>query len=148
MSTPSAFAGRILRPWAPWATTVGLVATAVVLPHGSVDAAPFDGWQFFLLLTAQAMTFATVGLILARARPDNSVSWLFSSVGIFVGLYLATERYQYYALVVHPGELPFGQLAAWLQSWLYVPALGVVVTVLPQVFPTGRPLSRRWQAGL
>ncbi len=134
--------------WVPWSLTVGLITTALVLPpNGSVPDASLDGWPFLLLLTTQGLTFATVGLVLARARPDNSVSWLFSVVGVFVGVYLVTERYQYYALVVRP-ELPLGELAAWLQAWTYVPALGVVVTLLPQLFPTGRPVTRRWSAGL
>lgn len=135
-------------PWTLWGLTLAMVATALVLPpNQSVPDLSLDGWPFFLLLTAQALTFATVGLVLTRARPDNAVSWLFSVVGVFAALYLITERYQYLALEVRP-DLPFGQLSAWLQAWLYVPALGVVVTLLPQLFPTGRTLSRRWSAGL
>jgi hypothetical protein len=140
---------RAWLPWLPWVVTVLFVATALLLPFNrsvpqeSVD----DGWAFFLLLLLQALTFATVGLVLARARPDNAVSWLFAFVGISVGLYLVAERYQYLALEVRP-TLPFGELAAWLQSWTFVPALGVIVTLLPQLFPTGRPLSRRWYPAL
>ena len=103
------------------------------------------GSVFFLLVAA---AIATVGLVIFRAHPRHAIGWLFSGVGIFVGLFLALERYQYYALQVRPGDLPLGELAAWLQAWLYVPALAIVVTVLPQLFPTGRPLSRRWAWGL
>lgn len=135
--------------WMPWSITVLLAMTALLLPpnrsviRDSVD----DGWTFFLLLLLQALTFSTVGLVLARARPDNAVSWLFAFVGVSVGVYMVAERYQYFALVVRPG-LPFGEFAAWLQSWTFVPALGVIVTLLPQLFPTGRPLSRRWYPAL
>ncbi len=140
---------RAWLPWLPWAVTVLFVSTALLLPpnRSVIEDSLDDGWVFFLLLLLQALTFATVGLVLARARPDNAVSWLFVFVGVSVGLYLVAERYQYLALVVRPG-LPFGELAAWLQSWTFVPALGVIITLLPQLFPTGRPLSRRWYPAL
>ncbi|MBV9830236.1 MAG: hypothetical protein JOZ82_01465, partial [Marmoricola sp.] len=95
-----------------------------------------------------ALTFATVGLVISRAQPRNTIGWLFAGVGLIVGFYLAAERYQYFALVVHHGDLPLGTLAAWLQAWTYVPALAIVVNVLPQVFPTGRPVTPRWRFGL
>ena len=136
--------------WIPWAITVVLVAISWLLPQERLsdpnDAA--EPWVLALLLSVQALTFATVGLVISRARPRHAIGWLFAAVGMFVGFYLAAERYQHFALVVRDGELPFGVLAAWLQAWTYVPALAIVVTVLPQIFPTGRPLTPRWRWGL
>jgi hypothetical protein len=45
-------------------------------------------------------------------------------------------------------RLPLGREAAWLQTWMYVPALGVVTTLLPLLFPTGRLVSWRWRPAL
>ncbi|MET0997158.1 MAG: hypothetical protein ABWX73_00460, partial [Marmoricola sp.] len=133
-----------------WSLTVVLVAVSWVLPQERIlvqdDA--FEGWVLAGLLTVQALTFATVGLVISRAHPRHAIGWMFAVVGLFVGFYLAAERYQYLALVVRDGDLPLGELAAWLQAWTYVPALAIVVMVLPQIFPTGRPLSRRWSVGL
>jgi len=129
--------------WTLWTTTLLLVVTALLLPGNGDDDGVFAGASFALFVL-QALTFATVGLVLARSRPRNSVSWLFGAVGLFVALYMVTNRYQHHALVVSPEPLPFGELAAWLQTWLYVPALGIFVTLLPQLVPTGRPISRRW----
>ncbi len=133
--------------WVLLALTVVLLVVAILLP-ASLPQERGQGWPFFLLLTAQALTFSTVGLVLVGAQPGNAVSWLFAIVGVVVALYLVTERYQYLALVVHDGELPLGQAAAWLQTWMYVPALGVVTTLLPLLFPTGRLVSRRWRPAL
>ena len=133
--------------WTLWTTTVLLVVTALLLPGNGNDAGTFAGASFALFVL-QALTFATVGLVLARSRPRNSVSWLFGAVGLFVGLYMVTNRYQHYALVLRPETLPLGEVAAWLQTWLYVPALGIFVTLLPQLVPTGRPLSRRWNSAV
>ena len=137
--------------WIPCSITVALVAVSLLLPqdrHVVSEDDLFSAGLLAALLTIQALTFATVGLVISRAHPRHSIGWLFNGVGIFVGLYLATERYQHYALEVRAGDLPLGELAAWLQAWLYVPALAIVVSVLPQLFPTGRPLSRRWSLGL
>ena len=131
--------------WLSLTLSLLLVTASVSLPPNTADGeALYGGWPLFILFGVQALTFATVGLVLARARPDNAVSWMFAGVGVIVALYVFVERYQHYALVVRPGGLPGGEFAAWLQTWLYVPALGIFVTLLPQLFPTGRPLSRRW----
>ena len=141
---------RLWVAWIPFTITMGLVAASLLLPQDRPpEEDPFiQSGVLAALLTIQAVTFATVGLVISRARPGHAIGRLFNGVGIFVGLFLALERYQYYALQVRPGDLPLGELAAWLQAWLYVPALAIVVTVLPQLFPTGRPVSRRWAWGL
>lgn len=132
------------------ATTVLLVIVAVLLPptnlpEGSDDLV--DNRVLDALLTIQALTFAGVAWVISRAQPGHAIARLFAGVGLVVAFYLVVERYQYFALVVHP-ELPFGVAAAWLQAWLYVPALGIVISVLPQLFPNGRPVSARWAWGL
>jgi hypothetical protein len=133
--------------WVPWSLTVVLLVTAIALPASPSDQGG-QGVGFFVLLAAQALTFATVALVLIGAQPGNAVSWLFAAVGVIVALYLVTERYQHFALEVHDGRLPFGVASAWVQTWLYVPALGVVSTLLPLIFPTGRLVSRRWVPAL
>ena len=135
--------------WIPWVITLALVTTSWSLPQ----ARPLDDSQvppvgLAALLSVQALTFATLGLVIARAQPRHTIGWLFAGVGLIVGFYLAAERYQYFALVIHHGDLPLGTLMAWLQAWTYVPALAIVVNVLPQVFPTGRPVTPRWRFGL
>lgn len=134
--------------WAPWLMTLLFVAVHLALPSGSTGSDGSEERALTLLLTLQALTFATVGLVIGRALPRHSIAWLFASVGVLVGLYLAAGSYQHYALGVRSRELPLAELAAWSQTWLYVPALSIFIFVLPQVFPTGRPISRRWRPAL
>jgi hypothetical protein len=65
--------------WVPWTLTVLMLAVASLLP-ASMPGEPGQGWGFLLLLTAQALTFATVGLALVGAQPGVSV-WLPDSGG-------------------------------------------------------------------
>jgi hypothetical protein len=132
------------------ATTLLLVLVASVLPSNQLPVGSddlVDTRVLDALLSIQAVTFAGVAWLIARAQPRHAIARLFAGVGLVVAFYLVVERYQYLALVVHP-ELPFGVAAAWLQAWLYVPALGIVISVLPQLFPNGRPVSGRWAWGL
>ncbi len=132
--------------WLPWSVTVLLLAVGSALPPLPSDQSG-GGWGAFVLLAAQALTFATVGRVLVGVQAGNAVSWLFSGVGLLVAFYLALGRYSWLALDPSAG-LPAGEATTWVQTWLYVPALGVVITVLPLLFPTGRLVSRRWWPAL
>jgi hypothetical protein len=54
------------------------------------------------------------------------------------------EEYAIVALQDRPGSLPGGPVMAWLGLWTFAPALAGLIAGLPLLFPTGRPLSRRW----
>lgn len=47
--------------WSAWTTTVVLVAVSVVLPPNTNTSDTLGGLSLTLLLTVQALTFATVG---------------------------------------------------------------------------------------
>jgi signal transduction histidine kinase len=56
-------------------------------------------------------------------------------------------NYATYALVTHPGSLPFGRAAAWIDRWAIVPALAMFIPLF-LLFPDGRIPSRRWRPAL
>ena len=122
--------------------TAGLVLVAL-LPAGSLEG---EGDQTLLLSAAFTLTtlvFALVGAIVSSRLPANPIGWLFCGAGVVLGMESATYGYAAYALVAHPG-LPGGVVAAWLSSWLWLPALLGVPSLLFLLFPDGRPSSRRW----
>jgi len=53
--------------------------------------------------------------------------------------------YAFYGLRTEPGSLPFAQVMAWPQTWLWVPGVSLSLIFLPLYFPNGRLLSRRWR---
>ncbi len=136
--------------WIPWTVTVALVAISWLLPQERPldNEGEIPSGVLALLLTIQALGLATVGLVIGRAQPRHAIARLFAGSALFVAFYLAAERYQYFALVIHHGDLPLGTAAAWVQAWVYVPALAIVVNVLPQLFPDGHVVSPRWRFGL
>src|SRR5215204_652937 len=106
---------------------------------------------YYWVESLAAMGFSTVGAVIAsRIPPDNPIGWLFCTVGLLFAVTHFTAEYAIYTLLAAPGShMPAGEAAAWLESWLWVPQLGSVVSVV-LLFPNGRLPGRglRWFAWL
>ncbi len=89
--------------------------------------------------------FMAVGALIVSRRPGNAVGWVFSAIGVLSSTGVLAQEYAAFGYVTQPGALPLPVIAAWIQSWYWLPliALAFLFTVL--LFPTGRPLSRRWK---
>jgi hypothetical protein len=94
--------------------------------------------------TLLAVGYSTVGAVAASHRPGNPVGWVLCSIGLSWGVAHLTSEYATYALLAAPGSLPAAEAAAWIYSWVWVPALGFIV-FLPLLFPNGRLPSPRWR---
>jgi hypothetical protein len=94
--------------------------------------------------TLLAVGYSTVGAVAASNRPENPVGWVLCSIGLSWGVAHFTSEYATYALLATPGTLVGAEAAAWIYSWVWVPALGVIV-FLPLLFPNGRLPSPRWR---
>jgi hypothetical protein len=95
------------------------------------------------------LAFVVVGAVLATRLPGNAVGWMMLAIGVLTTLLVITGQYAGYALFGEGDGVPGGRAAAWAGSWLYGPALGLLV-VLILVFPRGRLEGRspRWLARL
>jgi hypothetical protein len=90
-------------------------------------------------------SFMVVGAVIVARRPENAIGWVFSAIGLLFGVGGFAEAYSVYALVTKSGSIPGGELMAWVNSWYWYPAFGLVVLFVPLLFPTGLLLSRRWR---
>ena len=92
-----------------------------------------------------AISFSTVGAVVAPRFPSqNYIGWLFCSIGLLAGVLLFCGEYAYYSLLARPGSLPGGEVMAWIDSWLWVPHVGLFA-FLGLVFPDGRLPTPRWR---
>lgn len=100
-----------------------------------------------VLLTAMtllALSVPIVGGAAVRSAPRNPVGWLLLVSG--VSLPLAISGLVYSRAVYEGGtDLPFGEVAAWFDGWLWVPALALVPTIGVLLFPDGRVSSPPWR---
>jgi hypothetical protein len=88
------------------------------------------------------LSFPLVGALVASRRPGNAIGWLFCAAGLLFAAASLAEGWATYTFV-DGGE---GSVyAAWLGSWLFLPALFGTPQLLFLLFPGGRPLSPRWR---
>ncbi|HEX6230317.1 MAG TPA: GAF domain-containing sensor histidine kinase [Actinomycetota bacterium] len=131
--------------WALWGTCMALVAAAFLLlvlgrSAPSSEEAPFRG--FVVLI---AIAYPTVGFVVALRRPENPIGWLMLTGPLPLTVWVFAQEYAIYSLRASPGPLPAGEIAAWLTTWTWLPALGALgVTLI--LFPDGRTRSPRWRA--
>ena len=136
-----------LLAWSMWALSFVLLALGVLfsfLTRATPDPNAF-GLTFDALLSAALLAFPTVGALVASRRRGNAIGWLFCVVGVLFGVQSAAYGWGVYALFTRSGELPGAEVAAWLSTWLFVPALFCIPVYLFLLFPNGRPVSRRWK---
>ena len=91
-----------------------------------------------------ALAYAAIGQFLARKLPQNAIGWLFLLFGLITGAMGFGAEYAAYVVLVHPGALPGGTLAAWLVSWIWISMIGISVYIF-FLFPTGHLPSARWR---
>jgi hypothetical protein len=130
--------------WAAWAAAVALAAMGAALVLVSLDAQIPDNWGFRGYSDITAPTFVTAGLLIARRQPRNAIGWLLLVAGLAAGFGGFAQEYATRAVIIAPGSLPGATALAWVASWSFAFFVGPLLTLVPQLFPTGRPLTRRW----
>jgi hypothetical protein len=140
------FSARIAAPlaWSLWAFSVAFTGLGLLLLflNGSFENLLDESLGIDAVL---ALTFPTVGAIVASRRPGNAVGWIFCAIGLCGGVEIFTVEYGIYALVTNPGSLPAGVISTWVGTWVWLPSVTLTITFLLLLFPHGRLLSSRWR---
>ena len=145
--TPS---GRIRTPmvaaWIVCAVTTSLALGRVVL--AIIEPAANGGGDGPIVVVLEALmltSFAFLGAIVASRQPRNPIGWLLGLIPLSFGLLFVADSL-YWSLASRAGATPrIGAYAAWLGDWTWVGAIVPAFTLVPLLFPTGLPLSRRWR---
>ena len=126
-----------------WVLAVALVIPGPVLTT-IVDATAGD-IPFTVAFVGVQLAAATTGAVVALRLPRNPIGWIFLGMGAGLALAFAASSWAEVGLGTDSGPLPGDELAAWLASWLFIPAVFGSLLFLLLLFPTGRLLSRRWE---
>jgi two-component system, NarL family, sensor kinase len=133
--------------WLCAAALAMMLARLVVVVLGRSAALP-PGFPPPVIQAIEVIGFLGVpilGGVIAAHRPENPYGWLWSAIGLILGVSFLAFGYGAYALVVAPGALPGGLAAAWVSS---VTINAVALGLLPFIFllfPNGRLPSGRWR---
>jgi hypothetical protein len=134
-------------PWLAWSMcALSLALTALgllllVLGRLRSGANIFDYW---IETTAIAVSFSTVGAVIASRRPEHPVGWLFCTIGLLAAVDHFCGEYATYALAGQRDSLLAGETAAWVRSWVWSVTGGLGVFLL-LLFPNGRMPGVRWR---
>jgi signal transduction histidine kinase len=138
---------RIAKPlaWTLWLLTLAFAAAGIVLAILNRATLNADPITLYSILILSALSFATVGSLIARRHPRNAIGWLFCAIGLGFGGVVLSEEYAVHGFAVAPGSLPAADLVGYATVWLFPigPALIPLVFLL---FPSGRAKSRAWGA--
>jgi signal transduction histidine kinase len=96
-----------------------------------------------VLIFAPFMAFGVVGGLIAARRPSNPLGWLCGVGGAAVGLFNMASYGGQYA-VANGRNGPGVSAAAWVVGWTPPIGLGLLLTFVPLLFPTGSLTSPRW----
>jgi signal transduction histidine kinase len=88
--------------------------------------------------------YATIGRLIVKRQPRNTIGWLLLAIPAIAALSLANGTYATHALVLHPGSFPLGTFSAWVDRWAIVVALFMFVPIF-LLFPDGKLPSPRWR---
>jgi hypothetical protein len=143
---------RSANPIATWAAflvaiacAIGRVVLAVIDPDKGSAGDPFAGSAPVAVLDALTITlFATVGLVVARARPTNPVGWILCVIPPTLGVLLVSNAL-YESLAAHEAGGLGPELVAWIASWIWIPFVLSALILFPLLFPSGTVLTPRWR---
>jgi signal transduction histidine kinase len=135
------------------AWSVGLVSIALmigalalyVVDRNTVELPAAVGtWNLFTFDLLANLGVPVIGILITTRRPDNTIGWLFLVAGLFLGIAAFGHLYAVHALLATPGELPGGELAAWIGR-VVLPIPLCLLPLLFLLFPTGHLPSPRWR---
>jgi hypothetical protein len=131
--------------WSLWVISLPFAAFGGgVLGYLTASARSFTSLGTIVVLALPALTFTTVGAVVASRRPENPIGWIFCAGGLVLSITVCAENYSEYALNASTGSLPGVQYAAWIASWTLAPTLLLVATMSFLLFPDGKLSSREW----
>ena len=137
--------------WLAWGMLLltGLLVIAggilTLMSPGAHRGHDFVGIPNLVLTLPFVLGNALVGAMVAAKRPANPVGWLLATCGVLVGLDGFARVYAIYGLFIQPGSLPFAPFVAWINAWTWQLTFGLMLAVIPLIFPNGRPASRAWR---
>jgi len=119
---------------------VGLVVNSVVGP-----LQPDEPVLVVAALVLLVSSLGTVGALITTRQRRNPIGWILWLSAFLLGFGAVVRAYVTASIATAGGDLPGTAWLGWLLGFLFTPALGALLIILPLLFPSGHLLSRRWR---
>jgi len=136
------------RPWLAAVVTVVSLATlvvALVAMLGLVASGVADGSYAMFAILSLGAGYTLVGWLIASRRPDNAMGWVLLAIGLSAAAEALAVAMASYGTLPGDTAVPFTAEFAWLSSWAWAPAMGLLATLSLLLYPDGHLPSRRWR---
>jgi hypothetical protein len=131
--------------WSLWVLSLALTALSLLLLVLNLSHPDVPVYSFWAENVLFSIGYSTVGAVIVPRMPaENSIGWLFCTIGLIWAVLHFIGEYAIYTLLADPGSLPAGEVASWVYSWLWVPGLGLLV-FLCLLFPNWRLPGAHWR---
>jgi hypothetical protein len=133
--------------WLPtllWLLIVFLSLATIWMIAVTIDRPTPQQWGFRGFEPALALSFGSVGALVATRRPENRFGWLLVGVSVVAALQGIVDQYPVLADAATPA-LPLAAESRWVAAWIWTIPSILFMTVVPLTFPDGRLISPRWR---
>ncbi len=98
------------------------------------------------MIAPSAFAYGALGALVVWHRPKNPIGWIFLVVSLFEGMSGIASGYGLFGSALWgSNSFPGRDAAAWLNLWIWMPAIFLPTTLVLLLFPTGRLPSPRWR---
>jgi len=112
-------------------------ASGPLVPGGGIPMAAFEAIVLLLL--------GVIGAVVTARQPRNPIGWMLCAIPLSLGLLILGSHVYWSIALDHPAGSRAAEAVAWLSAWAWIPAMVCALTLFPLLFPSGRPLTRRWR---
>ena len=130
--------------WFVWVAGVALMLGAAALSLANHPEVDFETLVVALAQGTAFLAIGAVGLLLATRRSHNAIGWVYLGVWLGSSSIAWVASFSLWATVTNPGVVG-GEVATWLNNWLWVPTVGALLTFPLLLFPDGHLPSPRWR---
>src|SRR3990172_4710242 len=132
---------RLVRRAPPllWLLIAALSLVELWMIAVTLDRPAPDQWGFRGFEAVLALSFGSVGALIAARRPDNRIGWLILVLSVVSGVQAVVDQYPVLAEAANP-QLPLATASRWVAAWIWVIPSVAFMTLLPLLFPDGRIL--------
>lgn len=139
-----AIAARVACGLTAACAVAGLVL-AIMEPDAAAEGDAVSGVPVAVLEALVLTTLGLLGAVVASRQPGNAVGWLLTLIALALGCLALSAHVHQYVLETTGEVKGIGIWAAWVNGWVWIPAITTAFTIFPLLYPTGGPVSPRWR---